>query len=76
MTKKEMQSRIESLERELSELKSQMLSLALRPVFNSFPVYVSAPPIQPSYPQPSFPQPNWPGNTPIITCEASSGSVQ
>lgn len=64
MTKKEMEKRIADLERELSELKSQMLALALRG--GGLTVYtVPLPPPQPMQPVPTWPpQPQYP----IITC--------
>jgi hypothetical protein len=74
MKKKEMEERIAQLERELSDLKSQMLTLALRQptTIFSFPlVYPPAPYPAPFYPEPL--RPIW--NEPSITC-GQSLSVQ
>lgn len=69
MTKKELENRILALEKELGELKSQMLSLALRPMA-PYPVYIPNP--QPAYIERQIP---WgPPNYPIITC--GSGQFQ
>lgn len=67
MTKKQMQERIEQLERELSDLKSQVLALALMPRTNFVTIQPSIPapvinPWQPTYP-------SWP----TITYSASGG---
>jgi hypothetical protein len=65
---RKLQKRIEELEKELSELKSQMLALALRPtvVYAHHPGYV-----QPIYIQPQVPYYH-PPNFPIITYNSGS----
>lgn len=73
MTIKQLEQRIEKLEAELADLRSQMLSLALRPS-PSYPVYIPVPPLpQPVYVQPRivpWQEPHYP----IIIC--TTGGVQ
>jgi hypothetical protein len=61
MTQKQMQERIEALEKELSELKSQMLALALRPA-TTYPVFVPQPTpyFKPQIVPRWTPEPMWP----------------
>lgn len=78
-----MERRIENLERELSDLKGQMLQLALRqgnpfiPVFSPMlPVPAPVYPTFTPYPQPNltpYPSPNF--KEPINTCSGAS-SIQ
>jgi hypothetical protein len=76
MTKKQLEQRIETLEKELGELKSQLLSLALRPPA-SYPVFISQPP--PVYFQPMIVptwQPLFDPYHPVITCGNIAGELQ
>jgi hypothetical protein len=77
MTKKALEKRIEQLEKELTELKAQLLSLALRP---TAPIYIPVP-CTPPLPQPVYIGPIIPQITPwnpwpTITCDATSGRMQ
>jgi hypothetical protein len=75
MTKKRMEKRILQLERELSELKSQMLTLALSRNTTFIPVFRPAPlpPYQPLI-QPQINPAPWPSHWPTITCDIPNGT--
>jgi hypothetical protein len=70
MTKKQLEERIEALERELSDLKSQMLALALRPPV----VSICVPPVIPAPLPAPYVSPTWP--TIICTQNPAALTVQ